>query len=722
MTLAATLRLNFKFIISLMTAAFLTACQSSSRDPAAVLNKESLVEYYNLKADLGHVSDQISENKKDSSEKNNLILKKDKITEDVNQKYPALAAEMTTDVPVMVSIPFNKSWRRHHDELIIHELDSYVLSAGSIKKKMFLSTDTTQNLYLQLTHFIYSWKSLKENPQWIPSVENDQAFLNAELICSHDAIIHDSPRKIKAPAGKQTSFKWFDKKLNGQRAFIEIKDHNTTCDLKFSIEGQPEKYGIQLIPESQELARIGSPHLQSEICYLPSTQNLGKIQQFFLDADLKYTTCPVRVEKYQTLEESEEGINAKIRILTGKSLTREFLRSSDPFAPLDLSQAPKLDAILISYLVFRADFGGSVIMQALRHHAKQGTLIRIALSDVITLGKDRQMLLDFQSEFPNVKLLFYKYRPQGKGFKDWLSSFHRTNHIKLFLTYSKSEPLANQVILGGRNIHDGFVFDQPSANYIYPTLIDYSADGDETWARWEDFETLFTSSSLVKAIMGQFFSVLHADYATIHFRNFTENIQVDQPLSEEYLKLKDQEVLIRSMVSVPFKDDHRLEKLFIQMIDSAEQVIKVSTPYFNLTAGLLKAFQRAAERGVEVQLITRLDLEGDTADLVLSDVNKKSINKIYKKIKVYEYTTKGKILHSKLFLIDHKFVMMGSVNLNLRSFIHDIENATLVYGPEFNKKIDQLYETYKSESKLLTEKQKTSFWKGILIKIIGTAL
>lgn len=703
---------------------FTVACQTHSgsrREPTSVNQLQPLVDYYTTQVELGQIQDQMIELKSTDPQIKTLQNKKEQIEQKTPEQMTAVISEVQTDQPLSVKIPFIKKWRTHHDELIIHELEPYALVDGKISKKMFLSTDTTQHFFLQLSNFVYSWSG-PQNKNYRFQLDRDQAYLNAELRCTHDAIVYNWPQKVKALAGQVAKFKWYDKKLDGQRPVIELKDPQSQCEFTFTGLDSPQVYGIRLIPETQELARIGNPHLQSEICYMPENTSASNIEKYFMNPDMNYTTCPVKVDQFKTLEESKEGINAKVRILTGQNLSEDYIKKANPFSPLDFSQAPELDAILISYLVFRADFGGTTIMNALRYHAGKGTLIRIILSDVITLGKDRQMLLDFQSEFPNVKLLFYKYRPQGKGIKDWISSLHRTNHIKLFLTYSKSNSSANQVILGGRNIHDGFVFDQPSSNYIYPTVVNYSPSGDEGWARWEDFETLFTSEEIVKTIMGQFFSVLHADYKTVHFRSYTQNVKTKQALNPQYLRLNDNEVYIRSLVSIPFKDDHRLEKSFIQMIDSAEKLIKVSTPYFNLTEGLLEAFKRAADRGVSIELITRLDLDGDTADIVLSDVNKKSVNKLYDKIKVYEYTTKGKILHSKLFLIDEKFVMMGSVNLNLRSFYHDIENATLVYGSGFNQKINQIFENYKLESKLLTEKQKTTFWKRILISIIGTAL
>ena len=617
---------------------------------------------------------------------------------------------------------FQKNWRQNNGDFTLHQLNNFKLGANKeIQAIRTLSTDTTNRIYLQLTNKIYSWnKKVLPLEQTIP-MKNPVTYINAEIMCNYPFVFLKQYKKINIQANQKYKFNWYDEGYNAEETVIALSQQDTVCDLKFS---QDDKYdhGVRFIPEIQQLAKLDNPHLEFEACYLPTAEKLGGMEAFFLEASSRNLLCPQKVNSFRTLEKTTDGLNAKVKALTGTTLSDEYIKKGDPFVKVDMSKAPKLDGILISYLVFRSDFYGNVLLEALKYHAARGTIIRIAVSDVISLGKDRQQLLDLQAKYPNVKLNMYRYKSKNLGFRDGIAALHRTNHIKLFLTYSKNNSDDNVVILGGRNIHDGFLFEQPNANYIYPTLVDYRPNGDESWARWEDFEAEFKSQSLAQSIMGQYFSVLHADYSTLFNRNYSVNIQTEDQVDPNYFKLNPNEVLIRTFVSVPFKDNMALEKQFIRMIDSAQKEINISTPYFHVTDGLLKAFSRASERGVKIRLITRLDLDGDTADFVLSEVNKGSINKIMGKVQVFEYTTKGKILHSKLFMIDDKFVMMGSVNLNKRSFYHDIENAVMVYGQGFNQKMNAIYENYLKESVELTEKQKLTFWKQMIIKLAETEL
>jgi phosphatidylserine/phosphatidylglycerophosphate/cardiolipin synthase-like enzyme len=153
------------------------------------------------------------------------------------------------------------------------------------------------------------------------------------------------------------------------------------------------------------------------------------------------------------------------------------------------------------------------------------------------------------------------------------------------------------------------------------------------------------------------------------------------------------------------------------MVDSAQKTIRLSTPYFRPTKLIGEALERAVKRGVDVSLITRIDLSGDTAAIILGEVNKAGINQFLNKIKIYEYTEPNVILHSKLCLIDGKYSFIGSVNLNKRSFVHDTENGIMIYDQDFNQRMNSIMDTYKITSREVTEKQKIALWKRAVIGI-----
>lgn len=691
------------------------------------------VALYDKFVELSYVEDKIeylenrqTENKKASRSLTAQIAELKKQQASLSSELDSLKTEFikkqqSTSLPESSIHQTRRPWRHHYDQLMIQNIRDFEV-VNSVPQKVFkVSSDNTTAVTVILRNTFFS-KGIAGDEAHIASEVKERALFG-KITCNHDFEAYGVFGWTKQSKGSAYDFLWYDDaRIDGFKNQFRFSDPRIDCSLFFSERVDSKQYGIKIQPEDAELVSINNPQRDFEICRLPKNEKQVGINKYFSSDFKDNMTCPVKVDEFKTLEVLEDGINEKVKALTGSPLSKEYLENRDPFVPLDFSKAPDLDVVLISYLVFRSDFSGNVLLQALRHHAAKGAVIRIAVSEVISLNKDRQQLLDFQSQYPNVKLHFFKYKPKGLGFHDWLGQFHRTNHIKVFLTHSKTDPNANVVIFGGRNIHDGFLFNQPNANYVYPTMVDYREGGDESWAHWEDFETLFRSQELVKVIMGQFFSVLHADFPTTFNRSYTLSMPTDQEIDPSFFDLKDNQAILRTFTSIPYKDGMKLEKIYVQMIDSAQSEIKISTPYFHLTENIFNALFRAAQRGVKIELVTRLDLKGDTADLVLGEVNKAAVNSLYDKIKVYEYTTSGKILHSKLFIIDEKFVMMGSVNLNKRSFYHDIENSTLIYSPSYAKRLKSIYAGYQKESKLITEKQSTSFWKRLIIDAFATEL
>ena len=179
---------------------------------------------------------------------------------------------------------------------------------------------------------------------------------------------------------------------------------------------------------------------------------------------------------------------------------------------------------------------------------------------------------------------------------------------------------------------------------------------------------------------------------------------------------------LRHYISIPFNDQASLSLFYARMLDSAKKKVLISTPYFRPLKEVEEAINRAVERGVDVTIITRLDLEGDTASFILGSVNKDGVNRFMDKVKIFEYTEPKVILHSKLLMVDDEFSFISSVNLNKRSFFHDLENGVIINDTKFTKQMGLLYQEYLKNAQQLTDQQKIIFWKKMLINILDKAL
>lgn len=121
-------------------------------------------------------------------------------------------------------------------------------------------------------------------------------------------------------------------------------------------------------------------------------------------------------------------------------------------------------------------------------------------------------------------------------------------------------------------------------------------------------------------------------------------------------------------------------KDLLNRINRAEKRIWFMTPYFIPKRRLIRLLGKAAQRGVDVQILISLD----------SDVPMfRTLQFFYygflvrKGAKVYQYT--DTVLHAKNYIIDD-WMTIGSTNLNHRSFLHDLE-VDLIVQEEKNRKL-----------------------------------
>ena len=58
---------------------------------------------------------------------------------------------------------------------------------------------------------------------------------------------------------------------------------------------------------------------------------------------------------------------------------------------------------------------------------------------------------------------------------------------------------------------------------------------------------------------------------------------------------------------------------------------------------------------------------------------------------------------------------IGSVNLNKRSFVHDMESGMMIYSPSYNQKMNSIMDVYLKQTRVVEEKQKIALWKRVVI-------
>lgn len=509
-------------------------------------------------------------------------------------------------------------------------------------------------------------------------------------------------------AGQTISIANDDPGANGAHVVLRPGDRLNACTALASIGGTSRSFGIVRAEKAHpELAALDN---RFDVCPLPDATRLTPLQRAFYSGRWLSETCPFAPGGIDILANEEDGFNAKVRALLGRDLPPGFLAAGNPDAPLDFSRAPKLSLIYASYLDIKADFSGRVISRLLRHHARRGTVVRVIASDVLTREKDLAQLERLAAENLNIEFRRFRWQPpSGARPSEALSRFYKVHHIKMLATLSP-EPGRSTVILGGRNIHDGFLFPDPVDLSAFPELQHYSRKRGLTlnyYSNWRDIDIAFHSDAVVRTLAAHMSTMWNDDARTSMLRPFSVPARGGKAPAGP---------VARHFISVPYADDRALETYYVQVIDAARSSIEIMNPYLNLTPAIEAALRRALDRGVPVTVIGRVHMEGDLGGAVLTALNGEFVNTHADRIAIYDYKDPKFLLHGKLLMVDGALTVISSVNLNNRSFIHDSENGVAVMDPGFYQRMKVVFEDYRRASVRLDGAKVSAFWK-LLLKI-----
>lgn len=157
----------------------------------------------------------------------------------------------------------------------------------------------------------------------------------------------------------------------------------------------------------------------------------------------------------------------------------------------------------------------------------------------------------------------------------------------------------------------------------------------------------------------------------------------------------------------------RLYKDLLKRISHAQSRIYLTTAYFLPKRSLLRALLKAARRGVDIKIL--IPGKSDVPIVKWAAFNIVRFL-LQKQIPIFEY--QKSILHAKTMIIDNE-AFIGSVNLNHRSLMHDLEVEVVLNDPESLQNMLHQWQVDINNSKLVSEKDVSapSWFARILYKI-----
>jgi len=140
-------------------------------------------------------------------------------------------------------------------------------------------------------------------------------------------------------------------------------------------------------------------------------------------------------------------------------------------------------------------------------------------------------------------------------------------------------------------------------------------------------------------------------------------------------------------------------KLYTALIHGAHNKIVIITPYFVPDDALMTALTSAAQRGVEVTMIN-----SEIIDKIFVGHAQRSYYEELLRVGVKLYLYKKPVfLHTKHLTVDDSIAVIGSSNLDMRSFELDLEVSMVLYDKQSVKKLRQIEQRIISGSKKVTE-------------------
>ena len=144
------------------------------------------------------------------------------------------------------------------------------------------------------------------------------------------------------------------------------------------------------------------------------------------------------------------------------------------------------------------------------------------------------------------------------------------------------------------------------------------------------------------------------------------------------------------------KSETRIYATYLTAIRHATQRLWLTNAYFAPNKELRQALIDAVKRGVDVRLV----VPGFTDSGLILYASRSSFDELLAGgVRIYEQ--RYALLHAKTAVIDTALSMVGSANLDMRSFLHNNEVNAVVVGSEFARRMEQVFERDLKDSREL---------------------
>ena len=306
--------------------------------------------------------------------------------------------------------------------------------------------------------------------------------------------------------------------------------------------------------------------------------------------------------------------------------------------------------IHIEYYIYANDTIGNQLSQLLIEKAQEGVEVRFIYDDFGSSGIRKNIVRQLRAAgveaypFYKINLIMLANRMNYR------------NHRKIIVIDGTVS------YIGGINVSD---------NYIN--------NGDDKKLFWRDTHLKIVGTS-----------VINLQYTFLTDWNFCANQKI--PYSTDYFPVEIETKhygnhLIQIVSSGPDSKYPNIKYSLIQAILTAKKEVCITSPYFIPDKSFLDALKIAALSGIDVKML----LPAKSDSFVINTTSQSYFEELLNAgVKVYTYN-KG-FVHAKTMVCDQKVAIIGTANLDNRSFDLNFEINAIIYNEEIAAELKNIYE------------------------------
>ena len=368
----------------------------------------------------------------------------------------------------------------------------------------------------------------------------------------------------------------------------------------------------------------------------------------------------------------------------------------------------------LQYYIWDADVSGRLLADRVIRAADRGVRVRVLLDDISIV--DRDTAIARLSAHPNIDIrAFNPFRDRGNRLGDLFtdpSRVNRRSHNKIMIADNAI------AIVGGRNIADNYFGVYGESNYrdldtlaVGPVIRDASAVFDDFWnSAFAIPYAAFVDTPPTRA---------DADAAIAEMRAKMASERLPYPIDEEVdtlaAEMEDvRDSLIWGPVRVLYdppekvegKASHDIFSVLDGLVSNAQKEVLIENAYFVPRDHGVDLVAALHARGVRVRVLTN-SLASNDVLAVHSGYQKYRDDLLENGVEIYELRPDSTMqqlrwsglswksragLHAKAMVVDRRYVVVGSYNLDPRSADINTELALLVDSPAFAEMVAEFFD------------------------------